>query len=528
MSTLIYNCVQIEVIQTVRYVREPVYEGKTYVYSRHFVHVRGLVNPGSTSYDYQQETTDNVVGGSANPNFSRRGVNKTKDIKQPGGAIGQPGNNANLTDQAIRHLLQQPRRKLLYTCGGNDQTGSPAQIQFTFVGGAQDTQILEAPYRNRAGGGTAAPQYTVDCNNGPFPRIYNVWRLDGPGMFRVEFAVECFVNEAHLYLLKPPLLLCNEYEMQHDIDRDGFTTQTVRGVARFRADVLATLQTRPDDYRKFLCMAVPRGFERQNLRVRARTDGATVDYQYTDKEVSHSLFLMMRPNDPTTPAFVTRIEAFARFSEGSKSLDDKAKALLSIGRQLITGNPAGVLSGGDLIPGLSVSIVVRIWGGPMSRRGDLYRLADWITTAKIPQLLDDVVKFNTTSASYGVDLMGRYVEVEKNIIAAGISSYVSEGAGVSLRELPWLTDEDDVLIREVPEKGIPKVRVATTGNPTALPGFTIGSKQTDMRWPRNLTDQTRGDYTRLCVAAALSAWQDGPDVPPPSPPTFNPKLTPTY
>jgi hypothetical protein len=233
VSTLIYNCVQIEVIQTVRYVREPVYEGKTYVYSRHFLHVRGLVNPATTSYDYQPQTTDNVVGGSANPNFSRRGVNKTKNLNQP-------GNNANVTDQVIRHLLQQPRRKLLYTVGGNDPAGNPAQIQFTFVGGAQDTQVIEAPYRNRGGG---PPQYTVDANNGPYPRIYHVARVDGSGLFRVEFGVECFVNESHLYLLKPPLLLCNEYEMQHDIDGDGYCTQSVRGVARFRA--AGTIQNQP-------------------------------------------------------------------------------------------------------------------------------------------------------------------------------------------------------------------------------------------------------------------------------------------
>src|SRR5262249_34284537 len=154
-------------------------------------------------------------------------------------------------------------------------------------------------------------------------------RVDGTGMFRVEFGVECFVNEAHLYLLKPPLLLCNEYEMQHDIDRDGYCTQSVRGVARFRADVLATLQTTPDDYRKFLCMAVPRGFERQQLRVRARTDGATVDYQYTDKELSHSLFVIGRFDEPNVPINVTRIEAFARTSQGEVSSEDKIRTFLA-------------------------------------------------------------------------------------------------------------------------------------------------------------------------------------------------------
>src|SRR5262249_22460502 len=152
----------------------------------------------------------------------------------------------NLTDVAIRHLLQQPRRKLLYTAGGDDPAGNPAQIQFTFVGGAQDPLVVEAPYRNRSGN---PPDYQVDANNGPRPLLYDGWRVDGPGMLRGEFAVEFFLNEPYLYVLKPPLLLGNEWEMEHDIDIDGFTSKTVRGRAHFNAAVLAQQKTVPDDYR---------------------------------------------------------------------------------------------------------------------------------------------------------------------------------------------------------------------------------------------------------------------------------------
>jgi hypothetical protein len=546
MSTLIYNCVQIEVIQTVRYVREPVYEGKTYVYSRHFVHVRGLVNPGSTSYDYQQQTTDNVVGGSANPNFSRRGVNKTRNLQPPA-----PGNNANVTDQVIRHLLQQPRRKLLYTCGGNDPTGNPAQIQFTFVGGAQDTQILEAPYRNRGGD---PPQYTVDCNNGPFPRLWNVTRVDGTGMFRVEFAVECFVNEAHLYLLKPPLLLCNEYEMQHDIDRDGYCTQSVRGVARFRADVLATLQTTPDDYRKFLCMDVPRGFQRQNLRVRARADGATVDYQYTDRQESHSLFYVGTRRDPARTTGHTRIEAFATVSQGKEALE---KQLEQVGRGVFGaavaagGAALGAAAGGlglgataaaagragagaalgssfyvgDLVPQKVVDLVVRVWGGPWSHRADLFRLCDYICFAKVPQLLDPFVRYSATRTRVTLDLVGRFVQVEKTAAVGGLTRAVSEMVGMGFQDLPGLFADDEIVVPAEVTKGAP-IRVATVG----IDG-SAGRPQPDLRWPNAVppqNDQTRSLYTRLCVAAALSSWQDGPAVPPPGPPSFNPNVTPTY
>jgi hypothetical protein len=542
VSTLIYNCVQIEVLQTVRYVREPVYEGKTYVYSRHWIHVRGLVNPASTSYDYSHETTDNVVGNSRNPTFTRRGVAKTK-------ALNQPGNNANVTDQVVRHLLQQPRRKLLYTVGGNDPAGDPAPLQFTFVGGAQDTQILETPYRNRSGG---PPQYTVDCNNGPYPRFCDVARVDGSGLFRVEFVIEAFINEAHLYLLKPPLLLCNEYEMLHDIDRDGFTTLTVRGVAKFRADVLASLQTQPDDYRQFLCLDVPRSFERQQLRVRARTDGATVDYQYTDKQVSHSLFLLRSSGDPTRSAGVVRIEAFAVISEGTEAVEQYLAdvqrsvwgAVVGAGSAALgaaTGGAtlaaaAGAAAGaggrglagsgfyaGDVVPQKTVHLVVRVWGGPLALRADLYLLAERITYAKLPQLRNAFVYYGATRTRDTVDLMGRFVQIEKTIVTGGLTRAVSEMVGRGLKELPELYAVDDIVLPEDPDG--PRLRVATVGI-----GNASGGPQPDLRWPRAAPndDQTRGFHARLCVAAALSSWQDGPAVPPPGPPNFSPNLTPNY
>jgi hypothetical protein len=236
---------------------------------------------------------------------------------------------------------------------------------------------------------------------------------------------------------------------------------------------------------------------------------------------------MMRPDDRTTPAFVTRVEAFARTSQGELSVENAIKSLVQTIRAARAGSASGVLQGGDVIPGLSVSIVVRVWGGPLARRDDLLAIAEWITLAKLPQLQQNAVHYNTTSVNRAIDLMGRFVEVEKNILAAGLSRVVGEEAGVDLSLLPNILSEDDIVIPPEVTKG-GRMRVATTGNPTALPGFNVGPKQTDMRWPRNLTDQTRGDYSRLCVAAALSSWQDGPDVPPPLPPNFSPKLTPTY
>jgi hypothetical protein len=324
--------------------------------------------------------------------------------------------------------------------------------------------------------------------------------------------------------LKPPLLLCNEYDCQHDIDRDGFTTQAVRGVARFRADVLATLQTTPDDYRRFLCMAVPRGFERQQLRVRARTDGATVDYQYTDRQVSHSLFAMGQVGNAQNDLGLTRLEAFASISQAVPSVVDALLGVISAIKE-VAHLGAAAAAAGDVVPGIEVRITVRAWGGPLSRRADLLNLVDYVTFAKIPQLIDPSVVFSTTSCSQTFDLMGRFVEMTKMIQMGGISRAVAELLAYGLGKFPALTKEDDVVIPTAISKGA-VVRVATAGNPAGA-----GPPQPDRRWPRSappLGDQTRGSHARTCVAAALSAWQDGPDVPPPLPANFSPNTTPTY
>jgi hypothetical protein len=440
VSTLIYNCIQIEVLQTVRYTREPVYEGRTYLYTRHWLHVRGLMNPASTSYDFTGQSTANVSGDPPLPlPFTRRGVDKTRNL-------GQPGNHANLTDLAVRHLLLQPRGKLLYTCGGNDPAGNPAPIQFTFVGGAQDTQILEAPYRNRSG---AAPDYSVDAAGGPFPRFANVWRVDGTGLFRVEFGVECFVNETHLFLLKPPLLLCNEWEMDTDIDRDGFTSKTVRGRAKFRYDVLASQKTVPDDYRDSLVHPVPPGFKRERLGVRALDDGCTVLYQFTDRQQSHSLHYF-------PGAQVSRVEAFYKIGQGAPSLEQLLSHLVDTFVSFAENPVGGVKGAGRAVAGLQIEATVRVWGNPYAKRDALNGFATNVLFAKMPFLLPqdqggNQAKYVGTQMVYRGDLLGRFVEATASVTRPPITFIITNLFGFAQIDYPELMSQDDIV--DTPRRG---------------------------------------------------------------------------
>ena len=80
-------------------------------------------------------------------------------------------------------------------------------------------------------------------------------------------------------------LLSHTWEMQADINDQGFNTRTVTGRAVFRDDQLQQLLTRPDDYRAWLLHPIPNNTQRSAVRSLASVDGVECRYSFVDTEV---------------------------------------------------------------------------------------------------------------------------------------------------------------------------------------------------------------------------------------------------
>ena len=180
------------------------------------------------------------------------------------------------TDNAIRYVLSQPRKRLVFGCGPDILYDIPR------------------------------PPNTTDVNNGPTPVRIDVVEVEGYKTFHIDFIITFAVNEVDAtnrgqrrtidnrgkpvnvtvanspYRVSP--LLLHEWSMEHDIDQDFFVTRTVTGRAVFRTDVLTREGLVPDQLRYWLGHPVPERFARQRVWVKALPDNRTVEYTILDRE----------------------------------------------------------------------------------------------------------------------------------------------------------------------------------------------------------------------------------------------------
>lgn len=282
MSAIYYGGLKIQVVETQRWDRTPIYQaGWAYKYTRHVLRVRGIIDPSTTSY---------VPAGGGIPVFQR-------------------GVQGNQTDRLIRQFLMQPRLQLVFAVGEILANGTPTNV-IDRNGGIQNSLALACPF-GPSGGTEAAIRtpvinpvlttvpggskpssqqgksglYITDCNNGPIPLSCNVWRIVGTSNYGVEFEIQCDTNEWTTFFSKPPILLAQTWESNIEIDGDnGLSTRTINGEATFRRDVLEQQQVRPDDFRAILMHPIPPGFRRARLFVGQLDDGCTLKYRIIDQE----------------------------------------------------------------------------------------------------------------------------------------------------------------------------------------------------------------------------------------------------
>ena len=228
MSSINWNGVELQLIQTNRYVCTPIYsaDGMDYLWTSHFYDFNCQFNPGASSYG---------PDGSAMPGYS-------------------PSDSFH----AVRHTLQQPRGTLVINQGGSDP-------------------LIFSP---RNVGGNSFP---CDVNGGPFNRGVYVVKLGGEKTWSVNLKIETFMLECPDNS-ENPTMISNRYQQSSTISDDYMTTLITEGIVIFRQDVLEFAAANADAFRNQMLPPIPAGFKRQAIRVVVQPQRNQIAYSVMDQE----------------------------------------------------------------------------------------------------------------------------------------------------------------------------------------------------------------------------------------------------
>jgi hypothetical protein len=493
MSTFSYNGIDLKMVQLLNYRRRIKFDScGSYMWSEHLLTVQGVYDPKATCYSLENNDPANV----------------RKD----------DGRNPAFTDLNIRHQLAQPRGRLIFTAAGPDLIGNPN----LFVDGLanDDLTILESPPPGEEGLHTGqSGSFVTDCNNGPLVLAQQVTRITGTRSWLVTITVQASVNEAYRFYSSPVVLLSHVWSATEDIDRDGWSTRTIRGQATFRTDRLTQLQAKVDDYRESLGHPVPDNMQRYNIQVNVAEPGNRLSYVFTDKHMSHNILL---PN-------ISWIEATGSMQQGRIGREEEvfgavniaahyAAASADIAAGYYTLNATGLLSRGilgaaripqaigNLMPTSRFRIDVKVWGNRQATRLELAQAALKVLQAKAPAVATGGIP-PAQNINLTVDLAGRFVALSVEYVLGGYTTaWNLSGA------LPVFNPADpgqfqqtgDKLLAQLPEYMDEEIAGVATIKDT--PGRSAT--------PDKLT---RGSWLGALVAQALSSPNQLPGKPPLAP-----------
>lgn len=515
MSTVIYNSVGLLRCEVLDYQREPIWNGNVdYLYTRHRLRVRGILNPEINPYDFTSG-----IPNSQRPSAVLASANNAVPVINPvigkgrldaiaasglGGlpsTTDQPRMNRGVfapnTDLAIRHALMQPRRVLVYAVG--------------------NAPVLVSPSINADGA-----QAQTDAANGPLPVVYDVVQISGTKSFLVDFGVETYLNESYLYVSTPSVMLSHRWKATETIDQDYFSTRVIEGHAEFRSDRLLFLGAVPDDFRVALFHPLPGpGWKRIHVDAFANQDGNSADYVLVDKQLALSI----------VPAGVTRIESYVTARSSNWGLQSVFGTLgnalfgIAAGR----GSSASAIGAasssfnllGSTIPLAELEIVFRVWGRSDINRKILENVAVNGCRQRVilAQFFGLVASTAATQLDVTHDIAGSFVEARGIVrtafnraayTATGTSAFVGP-LGILLGGNPsgifpstgtYFPDFDDTT----------DILTTNHGNvtPLGLPNR-----------PNSAATGTRGTFVQRLTTAALLAQNATPVNPPPIFPSGN-------
>ena len=407
MSQLYYGPIKLSVVKTHQYVRQPVYNGRDYLYTRHLLSVRAVFNPFTTPYLMPGNPVSNppVVQNNPAPNQFNAFIPQVV----PPQTLNNPNPlNAAVIDQSIRYLLMRPRQQLDYQVGG--------------------VHVLFSP----------TPGYSADCNYGPIPREVNVVTWLGPKTCMIDFTVETWTNENILFpggKDRSPLVSL-QWETEENIDQDYYSVRTTRGRAVFRSDLLLPFAgaispqgvQSPDFLRNKLFLPIPTNFKREKVYVRLRDDNVTLDFVVVDRQ---SALNWSRQN-------VTRVEAvqtagLIRAGE-EEAISNMIRGLIGSPLRHDESGPGSIWETAgwpilgffpaalDSLPVLSHEWNITVYGNRQAFRSDLQQFAVDIWNARVALIQ---ANFGATKFLLTHDLAGTMVNLKAQMTTGPIMTMVA-------------------------------------------------------------------------------------------------------
>lgn len=381
------------------------------------VRVRGVLNPVATSFlppPFPSPSLPGLTGSLYSPGLT---VTPTRRQRLAPGS----------TFEAIRNVLEQPRRQLWLEAGGH--------------------VILYSP----------SPGLNMDADNGPKCIGFEIVQWLGSKSAVVDLSYQTTQYDAHLYTTTPSVLIETEQEASEHIDQDGYSTVTIRGRALFDAsrldqiNRLAAAGRVPDDFRRYLFIPPSDGMKRVSLDVHAPSDGRSLEWTIVDREMAHTI-LAIRFG-------VTRMEGSHTVYVQRESIEENNGGIARAGGSMVrpAGKGAGAAGGGlakkalgiwglaasaltglaaKAIPRVNHRVVVRLWGNRNSNRQSLYLVGQEIIEDRIKKSgIGDVfgTGFNVSGwpmQEVTSDLMGKFVEVTAVVQSGPFASALSTGTGL--------------------------------------------------------------------------------------------------
>lgn len=178
-------------------------------------------------------------------------------------AAASADNPTNLYE--IRRTMLQPRLPLSIIFYDPGDTGNNPQTSLDFN---QSKIVVTAP----------------DAKSGPFPRSWNIIRVNGFASVYANWVVEFHLQDCRKYAGTQPSIVSNRFSQSFTIDgREFFQRRVTTGKLVVSA---ASGLGKVDDFRGFVIPGKPKGWVRESIDFRPSPDGRELGYTVSDRETA--------------------------------------------------------------------------------------------------------------------------------------------------------------------------------------------------------------------------------------------------
>ncbi len=367
MELITYRGLQLNIIQSLGWEREPLFDPSNTTYE--CTRVRGSVivtyNPGAISYQSRPNTPSTVPPAQT------------------------PGKMPVETDVEIRRFLEQPRGLLTVESSGKTWLTSPR-------GGMK-----------------------CDVRNGPFTKVNSVQKIPGERLWQIHLEFETYINDFPNSIEftslpgqpYPALFVSNRWYAADETNWQHLRTRIIQGVCTVRGDVLqdnpVATQRYIDTFRFAFCaFPVPDGFQRENVKVTVTPDGNSAHYTVIDTEQiwnksARCPAVRIEVADTNAVSEGTALRALMQSGGLARAVVDAAavtayggaavfglgirpgralKAIVGVGLNAARDLAAAAIGN---LPKAYKTTVVRCWGNQRTSRQDLLRYAMAVGTTRM-------------------------------------------------------------------------------------------------------------------------------------------------